>query len=1027
MLSETAAASADALDASVRLARLRHRMFARVEVTRIAQYQIVRPLGGGGMGLVFAAWDPSLDRLIAIKVLRDPWSTDAGANLRREAMALARLHHPGVVSVFEVGEHDGQTYLAMEYVEGRTLRSWVEAWRAAERRDYAALLDVFAQAAEGLAAAHAAGVVHRDVKPENIMVDEDGRARLMDFGLAGRQSRNVPTHDRSAPIDAGESMATRTHGIYGTPAYMAPEQFAGKGNEHSDQFALAACMYEAIYGERIRPSRMEPAALVADDPIELPAIVTVPRRIRAALNQALHIDPALRFASMQRFATALRHAAEPRSYGPAMMLAALLVGGLGSALALGSADQRCTGAPAQMAGVWDDARVESIESRSNERGGDLLWQQVRPRLNDYRDQWVDAHQQACEAARVREEISTAEMDQRMACLRNRRSHLSALADALDEGDPRALAHGVRATQALPDVAACSDADYVARGHFSADDPETAEAIEASVAKAELALLTSDLEGALSFSDTAVQTARIADARGLADALVVQGKARVSLHDPRAHDTLVDAYERARRSGRNEAATDAAIALASLCHRHPSRPDEALWWSRLADLEIVRGAQPKLDVRRDIDAAHALVAAGRREQAHARIEDAVEALAVAHGDDPVKRARPLRRIAGLYGSTGRPERGLTMARQARTALVDALGADHPELRHVEMALSGLSQNVGDIDAAIAHGQRALQLAEMTFGPDHIALARNLRELARATGESGRRQDALALADRALGLSHPRPMAVPMQATLEGLRSDIVGDFDPRAGLDAATRAYELARDSVGEQHQLTARYLARRAELLGAMGKFDEAIELNEKALADASVVLGSDHYDLIAIHGTLAATYQMSGRLEQATHHHQRAVALSERAYGDESFLLSGGLINLCGVLMVSERPNEALPHCRRAEAIVEAARGNDDRQWADLYNNLGGTVTQLGRRDEAAEYFRKARRAWQRVHGPGSYEESIVVNNLGDLAEQSGDLKTAEARFTEALQMRRAALGEGHPALANPQRNLDRVREKLR
>ena len=300
--------SADVLDASVRLARLRRQMFAEVQSPRIAQYHVLRPIGGGGMGLVFAAWDPALDRTVAIKVLRDPMSGTAGRELRREAVALAKLRHANVVPVFEVGQHGGQTYLAMEYVEGETLREWMHAW---DHGDLTTFVRVFGQAARGLAAAHAASLVHRDIKPENIMLDEEERVRIMDFGLARHHVAEdsidqAAEHATGRPVDVMASEIRPTEGLYGTPAYMAPEQFEPTmPGPAADQFSLCACMYETWFGERARPGTMQAAAVVATEPVELPPGRHVPRAVRRLLSRGLALDPADRFSSATELADAI--------------------------------------------------------------------------------------------------------------------------------------------------------------------------------------------------------------------------------------------------------------------------------------------------------------------------------------------------------------------------------------------------------------------------------------------------------------------------------------------------------------------------------------------------------------------------------------------------------------------------------------------------------------------------------------------------------------------------------------------------
>ncbi len=966
--------TADALDASVRLARLRRRMFAKVEVARIAQYQVVRPIGGGGMGLVFAAWDPSLDRLVAIKVLRDPWSSDAGSNLRREAVSLARLQHPSVVSVFEVGEHEGQVYLAMEYVEGQTLRAWTQAWRQAAQLDYPALLDVFAQAAEGLAAAHAAGVVHRDIKPENVMIDGEGRTRLMDFGLAGREARNAPTHDGETAHD-DRDLSTRSDGIFGTPAYMAPEQFSGKAGPQADQFALGACLFEAVYGKRIRPSRMEPASVVAEEAIVLPNQAGVPKAVRAILTRTLQVDPSARFGSMRQLADALGQAQRPRSGRAALTMTALAIGGLLGALALGGPrETRCTGALSQIESAWNDDRARTMGETFVAEGGpaaEATWARLRPRIDDYRDRWVAAHEATCEAAQIRGDISTTQMDHRMTCLRDRRAHLAALADVLGEGGVAALADGQPAVGALPSIDECADPKYLARAGYTEETVVDDEAV-AAVARAKLQLLLSDAKGARVSAARAVDAARSEGGHALAQALLVRGLAEATLREDTAYDTLVSAYEHARTVGADQAAAEAAGALVGVCHWDLQRPDEALWWLRIADLELPRGVAPRLDVRRDVRAARALVEVGRRDDARARIDAAVDGLALAYGDDAFLRARQQIRIASMYASTGQSQRALDLATEARDVLARTLGESHPELRHAELALASMARQRGDIDQAIAHGRRGVALEEATFGAHHLVLEKPLRELAMMLADAGQWREALTLLERAAALSQPLPLPAEPLAKIEGQQAEILLEYDPARALGPATRAYEVSRDSVGDDARATVRYLALRARVLAELGRDEEAIADARRALDHAQTVLGQEHYDLAAMHQSLAGLYARTGRVSEAVTHYTRAVELTEGADGTEAFELIFPLVELCGALVADGRPEAALTHCERAAALQSRAKGSSDLQQAKLQTQLSKVMTQLGHVEQAQAHRALAEAAWRRTLGDDADEETI-------------------------------------------------------
>ncbi len=260
----------------------------------IGRYRLGERLGAGGMGMVFEARDTQLDRPVALKLLRPGYEMEgASERLQREARAMARLSHPNVVTVFDVGTHDGSVFVAMEKVDGDTLRTWLR-----EARPTADVIDVLDQAAKGLGSAHTAGLVHRDFKPENVMVGHDGRVRVLDFGLA------KPTEPGSA-----QDLLTQTGTMLGTPRYMAPEQFRGEpADARSDQFALGVVFYEALYGVHpYQPSddRPLPRAVLAGKLRETPIRIDVPPPVRDAVLRAIAHDPDARFGSLEAFSAAL--------------------------------------------------------------------------------------------------------------------------------------------------------------------------------------------------------------------------------------------------------------------------------------------------------------------------------------------------------------------------------------------------------------------------------------------------------------------------------------------------------------------------------------------------------------------------------------------------------------------------------------------------------------------------------------------------------------------------------------------------
>lgn len=280
---------------------VRAKLFDRpAELPRVGRYTLLRCIGQGGMGIVYAARDEELGREVAIKLLRAEIAKEDDRRLAEEARALARLAHPNVVCVFDVGVHEGQRFIAMEYVAGDNLRRWLGAPRTLRE-----VLQVFVAAGRGLHAAHLVGLVHRDFKPDNVLVGDDGRPRVLDFGLA-RPPDDASVVGRppvlGADVDPLGTALTSAGVVIGTPAYMAPEQYLGEAADaRSDQFSFAVSLYHAVYGERPFGGE-DPQALALSivrgrlRPVS--PRYSVPLWLEQLLERALRVDPAQRFPSM---------------------------------------------------------------------------------------------------------------------------------------------------------------------------------------------------------------------------------------------------------------------------------------------------------------------------------------------------------------------------------------------------------------------------------------------------------------------------------------------------------------------------------------------------------------------------------------------------------------------------------------------------------------------------------------------------------------------------------------------------------
>ncbi len=301
----------------------RAKLFGHKPTTRIGRYRVVDTLGEGGMGVVFSAVDEDLDRKIALKVLRASSGSGLERRLQREARAMAKLSHPNVVTVHEVSVVSGRVCVAMEFVAGSTLRTWLT-----QARPLRQICDVFAQTARGLIAAHEVGIVHRDLKPDNVMVGDDGRVRVLDFGLA-KTIGELQGDDGSAITDGAQASRdgdsgssedlerlTVTGAVMGTPRYMAPEQFLAEDcDARTDQFAFCLALYEAVYRQHAflgSTVRAIGKAVVGGELQDPPTDHSVPEPLADAIRRGLQVDADERYPSMTALLDVLSPAAGER-------------------------------------------------------------------------------------------------------------------------------------------------------------------------------------------------------------------------------------------------------------------------------------------------------------------------------------------------------------------------------------------------------------------------------------------------------------------------------------------------------------------------------------------------------------------------------------------------------------------------------------------------------------------------------------------------------------------------------------------
>lgn len=686
----------------------------------LGRYLLLGSLGQGGMGMVFAAYDPELDRKVAVKVLRTDLlqSEVARARLVREAKAVAQLSHPNLVRVYDASAVGDQFFLAMELIEGRTLRQWLDE----EPRSWREVVRLFLDFGEGLHAAHRAGLVHRDVKPSNVMVTEDGRGMLVDFGLARLVDEAVEgaVQDGEMAAEAAAQLGrqlTRQHGAVGTPAYMAPEQWRGEAaDQRSDQFSFCACLFEALYGRSAIAGESGEAGMTlgADLRLQAPLAGTrVPRWVQRILGRGLAEDPEQRFSSLRDLLTALRKDPVRRqrrlalASGVFLLLAFVAWGSHRAAVPA----QLCQGAERKLAGVWD-ARVRA-QLRHNLLAtrapfAEDSWRRVEGSLGDYTERWVGAHVDACEATHQRGEQSEAMLDLQVACLEDRLHDVRAAVEVLGGLEAQTLSFAPAVVR-LPSLQGCRDLGALMALEEPPADSSIASRVEdlrAELAQIRARIQAGQLEQALVRADGLIEEVeRLGYGPVVAEAYLYVARGRAySGKMTEASRMLAQAVEQALRSQHDEVLARALITLVIVA-RVSGDAEAVERWMGLARGAVERRSRP--DLQADFEFAQGMVAnmEGRSEQA----------------------------IEHFRAFLEHPRDTLTSEHQA----------------HHNIALAQLA--AGELQPAAESLERSLALQREGGAPWHRDVVASLSVLGQIRRQQGRREEALQAFSDSLELS------------------------------------------------------------------------------------------------------------------------------------------------------------------------------------------------------------------------------------------------------------------------------------
>ncbi len=877
--------------------------------TSLGRYLLLEKLGSGGMGEVFAAYDPHLDRKVALKLLRTGSlsALEGRARLVREAQSMARLQHPNVAAVHDVGTFDERVFVAMEFIEGETLSEWLRG-----QRDWKDVVRLFVECGNGLSAAHQAGIVHRDFKPDNVLIGSDGRPRVVDFGLA-RQAHTPAENPPPArpvvdlPLDAtAGSPLTRDGAVMGTPGYMAPEQLAGlAADARSDQFAFSVALFEALYGKRPfggTTLKAHAAEIVEGKLAAIPANTSVPAHIHQVVVRGLSADPAGRFDSIDALIDKLR----PRRVAAAgkRFIAAMVVMAVIGAVAVGYGIfanrkmQICSGSDKRLAGLWDAATKQRLKATFLSTQAPFVtdaWRVVEASLDTYTRVWVGAAGEACEAARLRKTDTEDDYQLKLRCLNDRLQHVKSITRRLEAADRTVVTNSVTLVKGLDSIESCLDAAALsARAHPRDEKGHEKEAeLEQALLEARTLHDSGKYARGIELLRLALEVAKGAPPGPLAEAQLLLGRlqARAGLAKE-AEATLLSAAVFAQSSGEASLAARAFSRLGMVAGSMSNKFEEAIAWQQLASAAAARVANDK-EIEAELSSNAGLVALAQNDprRAYEEFQNALTLEQDRLGEDNPEVARTLNNLGIALARLRRfKEAGDTYKRSYELQL-RYLGTEHPDTAATMHNLGVMQKKDGQFSEALINFERALAVRKATLGDEHPDTATTHLSLAN------------------------------LQIKLDS----------PEAALENLSRALAIRKKVYGPTHPLVAAVYDDLAGFYLARKSGKEALENAQQALAIASTA---------AAHDKAGSAYVLLGQWDKAQAELLKALAARQEKFGPEDPEVASALNSLGDLYLAQNKPGPALKYFEKALLLRRKELKEDDLLLA--YDLLGIGRSQL-------------------------------------------------------------------------------------
>jgi eukaryotic-like serine/threonine-protein kinase len=925
----------------------------------VGRFRLIERLGAGGMGEVFVAFDPQLEREVAVKLLK---LSSAGGQaeidrLLREANAMAKISHPNVVAVFDAGVDEGRPWVAMELIRGSTLREWL-----AQKRTWQDTLRVLCQIARGLEAAHLAGLVHRDVKPENVLMGSDGRVAVTDFGIA-QSAWTAPKPELATP--------SAPFSVMGTPGYMAPEQYQLHAtDERTDQFAFAVTAYEALWGslpyERQTGDLKASAELVATTLPKPPPSKGAPAALWRVLKRALQPKSEQRYASMGELLIALERQLPTRT--PRWPIALVITVPLAVAFAFKpAAVDPCAGAAARLEQAWSPARQETIAaSFANTKlaYADDAWSAAKTGLEQYSQRWQTMYAETCRATRVEGRQSEALLDLRMACLERNRSVLVALSDLWTaQLTPDVVRAATDAVRGLPPLEACADLRGLTERSPLPSDPTAVAAIAAARAQIDQATALNLADRRTDAKVAAAEARAKAEAtkwdQVRAEAALVEGEVFAELEVAKAEPTLLEAARLAGASRDDRLAASALIELVHHLAEDKQNAARALLVADLAEGVLLRaGDDPKLRARLTRYRGTALLGQGSYAEAKVTFTTATELARKGYGQDDWEVTANLAELARVAEAQGDTAQARKLGEEVLAAALVRFGPNNPTVAAVLNNLAMAVDNGGDPEAAVAYHRRALAIKEKATGLNSVTVATSLNNLAIILIQLGQLDEgqqmlerALIIREKELGPEHPF-----VATTLGNLATALRKRGEFTKAIELLERSLAIKTKAYGPVHANVANSLAELGHTWSASGNEQVALGFYQRTFDVRTKALGPAHQQTLHASNLIASTLVELGRCVEARPMLTANVTALEKIEGGKVTALAEALSLIAECELNAGHAAQANELLERSVALSESLHVSD-RDLGGVHWGLGRARWALGQKAAALEAVQKAER----------------------------------------------------------------------